>query len=112
MARLSNSDLAKIPGFVFRESDKEEVPSLEKMQAVARNCYLIIAGNTIWLLLPLLGFLTSNQLMVIFQGLIVGCAVLFAKVPIWTGSSRTRRSRRASGTLRMHWAWVSELCDR
>ena len=77
MARLSNSDLAKIPGYVFRDADKEETPSLEKMQAVARNCYLIIAVNTIWLLIPLLGFVGSNPLILIFEALVVGCAVLF-----------------------------------
>ena len=51
--------------------------SIEQLQATARNCYLIIAANTIWLLIPLIGLLTGNSLVKIFFSLIVAAAVLF-----------------------------------
>ena len=70
MARLSNSDIGKIPGITLKE-DTRSAPSLDDMKATVRNCYLVIAANTIWLLIPLFGLLTGNVIAYIFQALIV-----------------------------------------
>ena len=76
MARLSNSDLGKIPGITLK-GDTSAAPSLDDMKATVRNCYLVIAFNTIWLLIPLFGVLTGNVIAYIFQVLIVAGLVLF-----------------------------------
>ncbi len=77
MSRLSNSDLLAVPGYTLREEDKFAPVSLETLQATARNCYLIIAANTVWLLIPLLGMLMGNDVVKIFFTLVVAAAVLF-----------------------------------
>ena len=77
MSRLSTTDLLAVPGYTLREEDKFAPVSLETLQATARNCYLIIAANTIWLLIPLIGMLTGNSLVKIFFTLVVAAAVLF-----------------------------------
>lgn len=77
MSRLSNTDLLAVPGYTLREEDKFAPVSLETLQATARNCYLIIAANTIWLLIPLIGMFTGNSLVNIFFTLILAAAVLF-----------------------------------
>ena len=77
MSRLSNSDLLAVPGYTLREEDKFAPVSLDQLQATARNCYLIIAANTVWLLIPLIGLLTGNSLVKIFFALVIAAAVLF-----------------------------------
>lgn len=77
MSRLSNSDLLAVPGYTLREEDKFAPVSIEQLQATARNCYLIIAANTVWLLIPLIGMLTGNNVVQIFFALVVAAAVLF-----------------------------------
>jgi hypothetical protein len=74
---LSNTDLLAVPGYTLREEDKFAPVSIEQLQATARNCYLIIAANTVWLLIPLIGMLTGNNLVQIFFALVVAAAVLF-----------------------------------
>jgi hypothetical protein len=77
MSRLTNSDLLAVPGYTLREEDKFAPVSLDQLQATARNCYLVIAVNTVWLLIPLIGMLTGNNVVAIFFGLVVAAAVLF-----------------------------------
>ncbi len=77
MAKLSNSDLVKIPGYVLRDQDKETTPSIDQLAAVVRNCYLVISANIIWLLIPIAGILTGNVIQHVFGALIVASAALF-----------------------------------
>ncbi len=77
MSRLSTTDLTAVPGYTLREDDKFAPASLETLQAAARNCYLIIGANTVWLLIPLIGMLTGNNVVKIFFTLVVAAAFLF-----------------------------------
>lgn len=76
MARLSQSDLYKISSTL--RDDTLTAPSADAMKATARNSYLIIAVNCLWLLIPMFGILVGNDLLTIFVALIVAGAVLFA----------------------------------
>ena len=77
VARLSSSDLAKIPGYVLRPEDKESIISIESMPNVLRTCYLIIAANSIWLLIPTIGLLSGNNIVMVSEALVVAGACLF-----------------------------------
>jgi uncharacterized membrane protein len=76
MARLSQSDLYKISNTL--RDDSLKAPSADVMKSTARNSYMIIALNCLWLLIPLFGILIGNDLLKIFVALIVAGAVLFA----------------------------------
>ena len=75
MARLSQSDLYKISNTL--RDDTLSAPTPEAMKSTARNSYLIIALNCLWLMIPLFGILIGNNLLTIFVALIVAGAVLF-----------------------------------
>ncbi len=77
MAVLSATDLKKIPGYVIKHDPNEVIPNAAQIKAVVRNCYLIIAANTFWLLIPFFGLISGNNIPVIFSGLILSSAVLF-----------------------------------
>ncbi len=52
-------------------------PSLNDLQKIVRACYMVIAGNAIWLLIPLFGLLTGNNIQHIFETLVTAGLVLF-----------------------------------
>ena len=49
---------------------------LATAQRTVRKCYLVILANTIWLLIPLMGLLTGNNLEVIMIALVTAFAFL------------------------------------
>jgi len=77
VARLSSSDLVKIPGYVLRPEDHDSIISAESMPSVLKTCYLVIAANVIWLLIPGAALLAGNNIVWVSEALVVAGASLF-----------------------------------
>ena len=77
MARLSSSDLSKIPGYVLRPEDQEAIISPQSIPSVLKTCYLVIAANVIWLLIPAASLLTGNNIVWVSEALVVAGTSLF-----------------------------------
>jgi hypothetical protein len=59
--------------------DDPEVASLDKIRASIRNCYILTAANSIWLLIPAIGLILGNNLNMILSALVLGGFVLFLR---------------------------------
>ena len=54
-----------------------DAATLAKTAGVVRNCYLLIIANAVWLLLPVIGLLTGNNLNVMLAALLAAGTSLF-----------------------------------
>ena len=54
-----------------------DAATLARTAGVVRNCYLLIIANAVWLLLPVIGLLTGNNLNMMLGALLVAGASLF-----------------------------------
>ena len=52
-------------------------PTPEELRIIVRHCYMVITFNAIWLLIPLVGLITGNNIPHIFEALVVAGLVLF-----------------------------------
>jgi hypothetical protein len=50
---------------------------ITKTKSAVRNCYYLILGNTIWLLIPMVGLLTGNNISTMLTLMVTAGAVLF-----------------------------------
>ncbi len=109
MSRLSTSDLMKIPGFQMPANMVETAPSEDAMRAAARNSYLIVGANIVWLLIPLIGLITNAGTHVMFGAMVLAMMVLFG-ANVYTGRKWYFYVDFAKGTpLEAHYARIDHL---